>query len=47
MSTPFDIGKGISENIRFVSMIGSECAHLTRLIREELSRLLLDPVVVV
>ena len=46
MSTPFDIGKGISENIRFVSMIGSECAHLTRLIREELSRLLLDPVVV-
>ena len=43
MSTPFDIGKGISENISFMTRVGAECDHLIRLIREELSRLLLDP----
>jgi hypothetical protein len=43
MSNPHDIGKAITENIRFVSMVGAECIHLTKLIKEELSRLLLVP----
>lgn len=43
MSNPYDIGKAITENIRFVSMLGAECIHLTKLIKEELSRLLLAP----
>lgn len=43
MSNPSDIGKSITENIRFVSRLGAECIHLTKLIKEELSRLLLAP----
>ncbi|MFP3677195.1 hypothetical protein SB725_08690 [Pseudomonas sp. SIMBA_041] len=42
MNNPYDIGKAITENIRFVSKLGEECIHLTKLIKEELSRLLLD-----
>lgn len=43
MSGLYDIGKAITENIRFVSKIGEECIHLTKLIKEDLSRLLLIP----
>ena len=43
MSNPSDIGKAITENIRFVSRLGVECIHLTKLIKEDLSRLLLVP----
>ncbi|GFM88877.1 hypothetical protein PSCICO_42760 [Pseudomonas cichorii] len=41
MTAPNDIGKSITEAIRFVSRLGAECERLTDLIREELSRALL------
>jgi len=43
MTTTSHIGKAITENIRFISKVGAECDHLAKLIREELSRLLLVP----
>lgn len=43
MTAPNDIGKSITEAIRFVSRLGAECERLTDLIREELSRALLAP----
>lgn len=43
MTVPTDIGKSITEVIRFVSRLGAECERLTELIKEELSRALLVP----
>lgn len=43
MTVPTDIGKSITEAIRFVSRLGAECERLTDLIREEMSRALLVP----
>lgn len=43
MNNPSDIGKSITEAIRFVSRLGAECEHLADLIKEELSRALLAP----
>lgn len=43
MSNPTDIGKSITEAIRFVSRLGGECERLIELIKEELSRALLAP----
>ncbi|ASV39791.1 hypothetical protein CI807_27475 [Pseudomonas sp. NS1(2017)] len=43
MTVPTDIGKSITEAIRFVSRLGAECERLTELIREEMSRALLVP----
>jgi hypothetical protein len=43
VTAPNDIGKSITEAIRFVSRLGAECERLTDLIREELSRALLAP----
>jgi hypothetical protein len=43
VTVPTDIGKSITEAIRFVSRLGAECERLTELIKEELSRALLVP----
>lgn len=43
MTHPTNIGKSITEAIRFVSRLGGECERLTEVIKEELSRALLTP----
>ncbi|WP_421552891.1 hypothetical protein [Pseudomonas yamanorum] len=43
MSSAFEMGKSITEAVRFVSIVGAECDHLANMIREELSRMLLLP----
>ncbi|WP_159814071.1 hypothetical protein [Pseudomonas sp. 18058] len=43
MTTTSSIGKAITENIQFISKVGAECDQLAKLIREEVSRLLLVP----
>lgn len=41
MSTPYEIGKAITASARLISKVGIECEHLAKLIKEEVSRLLL------
>lgn len=43
MSNASSIGRAISENLQFISRLGAECDHLAKLIREEISALLLAP----
>lgn len=47
MSRPFEIGKSITESIAFVSAIAAECEHLAKLMKEEISTLLLSPEIAV
>jgi len=43
MNSVLDIGLSITQSIRFISKVGAECDHLAKLIREEVSRMLLAP----
>lgn len=43
MNPVSDIGLSITQSIRFISKVGAECDHLAKLIREEVSRMLLVP----
>lgn len=47
MSNPLEIGKGITDSIAFVSAVASECEHLAKLVKEEISTLLLSPEIAV
>jgi len=43
LNSPFEVGRSITESVRFVSNIANECEQLAKLIKEELSKLLLSP----
>lgn len=42
MSSPLEIGKGITGSVAFISKVAAECENLTKLIKEEISSLLLS-----